>query len=164
MGSSGSGGGGGAGGTSLASIGLSAYSTLLSAQGTANADDYQAEKLQTAATYGDLKATQTGAQMTRNLNTTLGNIDAVRAAANTDPNSPTGAAFRDNQETIGTEQKTTTVDSILAQSNQDRNDAAYYQSAAGNALLSGGIGAAAGIAKGVSGASFLKGVPILGNL
>src|ERR1700677_403674 len=126
MGSSGSGGGGGsgAGGMSLASAGLSAYSTILQSQGTASADEYQATKLETAATYGDLKAVQTGAQMTRNLNTTLGNIDAVRAAANTDPNSPTGAAVRDNQEAIGNQNRAITVDSILAQSTQDRNDAA----------------------------------------
>ncbi|MDB6085539.1 MAG: hypothetical protein JWN43_3420, partial [Gammaproteobacteria bacterium] len=47
MGTSGSGGGSGgggsaAGGNSLASIGLSAYSTILSAQGTASADEFQA--------------------------------------------------------------------------------------------------------------------------
>ena len=62
---------------SLATAGLTAYSDILKAEGTADADNYQAEKLQTAATYGDLKAVQTGGQMTRNLNTTLGNIDAV---------------------------------------------------------------------------------------
>lgn len=151
MGSSGGGGGGsGAGGMSLASAGLTAYSDVLKAQGTADADEYQAEKLETAATYGDLKAVQTGAQMTRNLNTTLGNIDAVRAAANADPNSPTGVAYRANQEQIGTEQKTITVNSILQQSLQDRNDAAYYKSAASNALFAGGIGAAADVAKSLS--------------
>jgi hypothetical protein len=135
---------------SLASAGLSAYSTLLQSQGTADADEYQATKLQTAATYGDLKAAQTGGQMTRNLNTTLGNIDAVRAAANADPNSPTGAAMRDNAETIGNQNRSITVNSILQQSTQDRNDAAYYQSAASNALFAGGIGAAAGVAKAVA--------------
>src|ERR1700677_1473784 len=115
MGSSGSGGGGGsgAGGMSLASAGLSAYSTILQSQGTASADEYQATKLQTAATYGDLKAVQTGGQGTRNLNTTLGSSDAVRAAAGADPNSPTGAAYRSNQEHIGTENKPVSVDSIL---------------------------------------------------
>ena len=134
-----------AGGMSLAGAGLSAYSTILQSQGTANADEYQAEKLQAAATYGDLKAVQTGGQMTRNLNTTLGNIDAVRAAANDDPTSPTGAAVRDNQEDIGNQNKSITVNSILQQSIQERNDAAYYKSAASNALFSGGIGAAAGL-------------------
>jgi hypothetical protein len=89
--------------------------------------------------------------MTRNLNTTLGNIDAVRAAANTDPTSPTGQAVRDNQETIGDQQRSTTVDSILAQSMQDRSDAAYYKQAGSDALFAGDISAAAGIAKGIAG-------------
>lgn len=151
MGSSGgSGGASPAGGMSMASAGLSAYSTILSSEGTANADEYQATKLQTDATYGDLKAVQTGGQMTRDLNTTLGNIDAVHAAAGTDPSSPTGMAYRQNQENIGTTNKNITVDSILAQSTQERNDAAYYQSAASNALFAGGVGAAAGVAKAVA--------------
>lgn len=155
MGTSGSGGGGGggssAGGNSLASIGLSAYSTILSAQGTAAADEFQSAKLERAATYGELKAVQVGGQMTRSLNRTLGNIDAVRAAANTDPTSPTGAAFRDNQEQIGTDQRLTTVNSIMAQAMQDRSDSAYYKSAASDALFAGEISAAAGIAKGIAG-------------
>lgn len=139
-----------AGGTSLASIGLSAYATLLQAQGVATADEYQAAKLDNSAKYGELKAVQTGGQMTRSLNTTLGNIAAVRAAANADPNSPTGAVVRDNQEAIGNDQKNITVNSILAQANQDRNDAAYYRSAAEDALFAGKVGAAAGIAKGLA--------------
>lgn len=157
MNGGGSGGGSGAtpaGGMSLAGAGLTAYSTILQSQGTANADEYQAEKLQTAATYGDLKASQTSGQMTRNLNNTLGNIDAVRAAAGDDPASPTGAAVRDYQETIGNENKSITVNSILQQSTQDRNDAAYYQSAASNALFAGKIGAAAGLATAIGKASF----------
>jgi hypothetical protein len=147
----GSGGGSAAGGNSIASLGLSAYATMLSAQGTADADEFQAQKLESAATYGDLKAVQTGGQMTRQLNTTLGNIDAVRSAANADPNSPTGQVVRDNQEDIGDQQRGIAVDSILAQSRQDRNDAAYYRSAADSALFAGEIGAAAGIAKGIAG-------------
>lgn len=151
MGASGGGGGSAAGGNSLASIGLSAYATILQSQGVASADEFQAQKLETAATYGDLKATQTGAQMTRSLTTTLGNIAAVRAAANADPTSPTGAAIIDNQETLGESQRGIAVNSILQQSRQDRNDAAYYKDAADNALFAGGIGAAAGIAKGLAG-------------
>jgi hypothetical protein len=152
MGGSGSGGGGAsaAGGNSLASIGLSAYSTILQSQGVASADEYQASKLESAATYGDLKAVQTGGQMTRQINTTLGNIDAVRAAANADPNSPTGQAVRDNQEAIGEDQRSITVNSILQQSRQDRNDAAYYKDAADSALTAGYVGAAAGVAKGLA--------------
>lgn len=150
MGASGSGGGSAAGGSSLASIGLSAYATILQAQGVAAGDDFQAAKLEEAAKYGDLKAVQAGGQMTRQINQTLGNIDAVRAAANADPSSPTGAAFRDNQETIGDTNRGIAVGSILAQANQDRNDAAYYRSVSRNALFAGEIGAAAGIAGGIA--------------
>ena len=142
--------GSGASGSSIASIGLSTYATLLKAQGTATADSYQADRLETAAQYGELKAKQTGAQMTRNLTTTLGNIDAVRAAANTDPTSPTGAAVRDNQEAIGEDQRKITVDNIEAQASQNRNDAAFYRQASSDALLSGKISAAAGIFSAVS--------------
>ena len=140
-----------AGGNSLLSIGLSAYSTLLTAQGKATSDEYQAEKLETAAKYGELKADQTSAQMTRSLNTTLGNIEAVRAAARADPNSPTGAAILNEQEQIGNEQRSTVVNSILQQARQDRSDAAYYRQAADDALLSGYVSAGAGIAKGLAG-------------
>ena len=157
MGSSGTGGGSAAGGNSLMSIGLSAYSTILQSQGVAAADDFQAQKLDTAATYGELKAVQTGGQMTRNLNPTLGNIEAVRAAARADPNSPTGAAVLDEQRDLGNERRDTTVNSILAQATQDKNDAAYYRSAASDALFSGGISAAAGIAKGIAGLGFSGG-------
>lgn len=159
MNGSGGSGASAAGGMSLAGAGLSAYSTILQSQGTASADEYQAEKLQTAATYGDLKAVQTSGQMTRNLNQTLGNIEAVRAAANTDPNSPTGAAVRDNQEAIGNQNREITVNSILQQSLQDRNDAAYYQSAASNALTAGKIGAIGGLASaiGKAGLAFATG-------
>src|SRR5258705_228582 len=108
MGSSGSS-GNAAGGSSLASIGLTAYSDILKSEGVAKADEYQADKLDQAAKYGELKAVQTGGQMTRSLNTTLGNIDAVRAAANTDPTSPTGNVVRENQESIGNEQRSITV-------------------------------------------------------
>jgi hypothetical protein len=152
MGASGaSGGASAAGGNSLLSIGLSAYSTMLKAEGAAAANEWQAAKLENAAKYGELKAVQTGAQMSRSLNTTLGNIEAVRAAARADPNSPTGAAIFDEQEQIGTEQRQTVVGSILAQASQDRADAKYYKSAADHALFSGGIEALAGIAKGIAG-------------
>jgi hypothetical protein len=151
-----SGGPSAAGGMSLASAGLSAYSTILQSQGTAAGDNWNAEKLETDATYGDLKAVQTGGQMTRNLNQTLGNIDAVSAAAGADPNSPTGAAFRDNQEAIGNNNRAITVNSILQQSTQDQNDAAYYNSAASSALFAGGVGAAASFAGAV-----VKGAPAL---
>jgi hypothetical protein len=123
---------------------------MLQAQGTATADEYQANKLESAAQYGEVKANQTGAQMTRQLNTTLGNIDAVRAAAHSDPNSPTGAAYRDNQEEIGIDQRTVAVGNINQQVKQDRADAAYYRSASSQSLLGGAISTASGLLKSAS--------------
>lgn len=136
-----------AGGTSLASAGLSAYADLLKGQGTAEADSFQAEKLDTAAKYGELKAAQTGGQMARSLNTTLGNIEAVRAAAHADPNSPTGAAIIDEQRDIGNTERLTTVNSILQQARQDKADAAYYRDASDRAMTMGYVAAGGDILK-----------------
>lgn len=145
-GGSSGGSGSGASGGSIASIGLQFYSNLqkgqadeFKAQGESNADTFQSERLDVAAQYGDLKASQTAGQMTRNLNNTMQTIDAVRAAAGTDPSSPTGAAVRDNTEAIGTDQRNITVGNINAQTDQERSDAAYYRTASANALISGNM-------------------------
>jgi hypothetical protein len=61
---------------------------------SAAADTYRATELDRAARYGELQAVQSGAQGTRNLAITLGNIDATRAAAHDDPTSAAGAAVR----------------------------------------------------------------------
>jgi hypothetical protein len=144
----------------MAGLGFSAISSVVSAVGNANADTYKAETLDRAAQYGELKATQSGAQLTRNLNVSLGNIDAIRAAARTDPTSPTGAAVRDYTQEIGTEQKNIQVDSINAQAQEDEANAAYLRSASSTALLSGVLGAGGT----VLGQKGLAGLPGLGNL
>ncbi|SNB53928.1 hypothetical protein SAMN05414138_1028 [Rhodoplanes sp. JGI PP 4-B12] len=143
--------GGAAAGLSLGAIGLQAYGDYTKAEGIAAGDTFKAEELQRAAEYGELKATQTNAQITRNLNITLGNIDAVRAAARANPTSPTGVAVRDYAEQVGTEQKTIAVTNILSQVQQQEADAAYLRSAASNALLSGKIAVAGDIVGGLSG-------------
>lgn len=126
---------------------LQGQAAQLKAQGQAAADTFQAEEAERAAAYGELKATQTSAVMTRQLATTLGNIEAVRAAANTSPFSPTGIAMRETSEDIGNTERAITVDNIMAQSRQNEADAAYLRRAASSALVSGDIGArAAGVA------------------
>ncbi len=128
-----------------------AAGSIVQGIGTSNADKYQAAEQEQAAQYGELRATQTNAALTRNLNQTLGNIDAVRAAARTDPTSPTGAAVRNTVEATSTENKNIQVDSIMAQAEQDQANAAYLRSASSMALLSGGIGAFGDLLKGFSG-------------
>jgi hypothetical protein len=130
---------------SLASVGFSAAGSLVGAQGTSAADKYQAEQFKRDAAYGELKATQTNADLTRNLTMTLGHIDAIRAAGRLDPTSPTSAAVRGQAEEIGTEQKNIKVDSLLAQAQQDEAAASYMRQASSVALLGGGVGALAGI-------------------
>jgi hypothetical protein len=142
-----------AGGLSLASMGLSAYGETLKAKGVAEGDIYKAETLERAATYGNLKATQTAGQMTRNLNVTLGNIDAIRAAARTDPSDPTGFAVRRQVEGIGMEQRDITVDSLKAQAQEDESNAAYLRQASAEAITTGNVSALADILKGLSGAA-----------
>ena len=130
---------------SIASAGLGAVGKGMEAQGTSTADQFKAQQLDEAATYGELKAQQTNAQLTRNLSISLGNIDAVRAAARADPSSPSGAAVRDYVENTGTTNKNIDVDSITEQARQDEAGAAYMRSASSTALLGGDIGIASSL-------------------
>jgi len=66
---------------------------------------------------------------------------------------------RDNQEMIGNEQRGITVNTIKAQADQARSDAALYRQASSDALLSVYISAAAGVAKAVAGLGSLGGTP-----
>lgn len=145
--------GGAAGaGLSLAATGLKAYGDYESSRGTAAGDQFRAEEMERAAQYGELKATQTAGQMTRNLAITVGHIDAVRAGSHTDPSDPSNSAVRNFTEQVGTEEKNIKVSSIEAQVQQDEADAAYLRYASSNALLSGNIAVASDIVGGLAGA------------
>lgn len=137
---------------SMASAGFGAASQGMAAEGQSTADLYKAQQLDEAAKYGELKAQQTNAQMTRNLVTTLGNIDAVRAAGHTDPSSPTGMAVRGMVEDISGEQKSITVANIAQQAKMDESNAAYLRQASSDALLGGDLNIAGTLLKGASGA------------
>lgn len=146
----------------MASIGFQAAGQASAAQGQSTADLYKAEQLQQAQTYGELKATQTNAQMTRNLVTTIGHIDAVRAASHGDPNDPTNAAVRENVEDIGTQQKDITVANIEQQARMDESNAAYMRQASSDALLGGDLSIAGTLLKGAGGAVGSSGFNIPG--
>lgn len=137
---------------SLASVGMSAASQGMAAQGQSTADQFKAQQLEQAATYGELKATQTNAQLTRNLSMTLGNIDAVRAASRSNPNDPSNVAVRDYVEQTGEQQKSTQVSSIEQQARTDEAGAAYMREASSQALLGGDLNIAGTLLKGASGA------------
>ena len=128
-----------AGGLSLAATGFKMLGDYTSSRAEAGADVYKSELLEQQAEFGRLKATQTNAQMTRNLAVTLSHVDAVRAAMHTDPTSPTGAAVRGEMEATGQMRKDITVENILQQTRMDEANAAYMRSQVSNALLSGDI-------------------------
>jgi hypothetical protein len=128
-----------AGGMSLAATGFKVLGDYVSSRAEAGAATYKSELLEQEAEYGRLKATQTNAQLTRNLAITLGHVDAVRASMHTDPTSPTGAAVRGEMEATGQMRKDITVENILQQTRMDEANAAYMRSQASNALLSGDI-------------------------
>ena len=136
---------------SILGVGLSAFGGVEKAMGTKSADEYQAAHLERAAQYGDVKAQQTSAVLTQRLNQTLGNIDTIRAASHDDPTSPTGAAYRAYQESLGVSQRSIEVGNILQQAKQQESDAAYLRTAGNQALLYGGLGAAGGLMSGIAG-------------
>ena len=146
---------------SIASVGLSSLSSGASALGKSSADSYQAAQLDRAAQYGELKATQTSAQLTRNMGMTLANMDAVRAASHDSSASPTGAAVRGQVEDQLTTQKNIQVGSIDAQVQQDEAGAAYLRNASSMALLTGGVGMLSPLLgkQGIAGLPQLSGSP-----
>jgi len=137
---------------SIAGAGLSAIGVYKQSQGVAAGDEARAEQLSRAAERGRMAATQTSAQMTEDLNTTLGNIAAVRAAANIDPTSPTTAAVLDRQEYVGNRARDISVENLMAQADENDASANYLRQAGAYALSQGKIGAFASLLKGVGGA------------
>src|SRR5438093_1112218 len=84
---------------SIASMGLSAYGSVLGGKAKKQELDFQgsqygmqADRASRAAEFGKLQASLTDTVLRENLNVTLGNIDVMRAAAHVDPTSPTTAA------------------------------------------------------------------------
>jgi hypothetical protein len=124
----------GAGPLSIASLGLSTLSTLMEGQGKKSGFEFQADKAERAAEFGRLQSRLTDTTMRQQLNTTLGNIDAIRGAANIDPTSPTTSAIRDWNQKVGDTQRVAKVMSINAQADEDEASAKYLREAGDFAL------------------------------
>lgn len=131
-------------------LGLSAFSSVMKGEGEKAGYDMRAAKLEQAAAFGKVQAEQTAAQFSEQLNTTLGNIDAVRAAAGIDPTSPTTAAIEGKQTYVSNRQKNTTVDNILNQAKTNEADARYMREAGDFALKQGYLSAGIDVAKGLA--------------
>lgn len=131
---------------SLASAGFGAGGSVMKGAGTQAADEMQADRLTRAAEFGKLQAAGTDVTMRDELNTTLGNIDAIRAAAHIDPTSPTSAAIRERETLVSDRQRSNALLKIRSQTDEDVASADYLRKAGDYALLQGFVGAGASIA------------------
>lgn len=132
---------------SLASAGLDAGSKLVAGQGKAAAFEFEAQRAERAAEIGRLQADQADAQFRENLNTTLSNINAMRAAAYADPDSPTAVAIKANEASIGDRERVNKVTTLRMQAEEDEKAADFRRRAASSALLASYLSAAGGLAK-----------------
>lgn len=135
--------------TSMASLALTAAGTISKGQGEQAADEMQAARADKAAEFGKLNAGLTDTVMRENLNTTLGNIEAIRAAGHVDPTSPTTAAIMDRQEKISDRQRTSALVSINAQVADDQASAVYLRKAGAYAVTQSKTAALAGVLGGI---------------
>jgi hypothetical protein len=142
--------GAGASGSSIGSAALGAYSAITKGQATQAADEAQAARAERAAEFGKMQAGLTDTVMREQLNTTLSNIDVIRAAAHTDPTSNTGVAVEAYQSKISDRQRTAALANINQQVAQDTADADYLRKAGQYALNQGYIGAGIQVASAVA--------------
>jgi len=165
---------------SLAATGLSGAGTGLSAlfpilQGSTAASNeiasgkgsfwsgiMSSEQSQLAADYADLKATQTDTFMRQRTAGALSNINAVLANTGTTDNSPSNWAVRNNFEARSDQARARMDLNYRMQATQDRNASTLYMLSGMNAMnianqnanrdmLSGLLGGAGSLLKGVSG-------------
>src|SRR5262245_17714003 len=74
-----------------------------------------------------MQAGLTDVQFREELNTTLSNIEVMRAAGKIDPTSPTTAAFEERQRMVSDRQRIAAVGNIRQQAAEDEASAAYLQ-------------------------------------
>lgn len=139
-----------AGAASIASIGLSAMSTIQKGEGEKAADDFKAARAEQAAEFGRLQAGLTDTTDRQHLNITLANIDAIRASGNIDPSSPTGFAIEDRSIERSDLQRTAKLVTLRSQAASDDASARYLRSAGDFALSNSYMQAAAGVAGGLA--------------
>lgn len=96
-----------------------------------------ASRARRAAEFGRTQASLTDVTMREDLARTLGGIETTRAAAHTDIDSPTGAAFVEHERMLGDRQRQAALLTINTQVGEDEASAAYYDAAAKFALGQG---------------------------
>ena len=136
--------------SSIASMGLSAGSAMMGAAGTNAADQMQAAQAEQAAQFATLQAQLTDTTMRQKLNTTLANIDAIRASGNADPNSPTTNAIDKWNTQLSDTQRLAADVTERSQAASDLSSANYLHQAGQFALGQGAFSALTGISGGLA--------------
>lgn len=103
----------------------------------ASSSEMNADRADRAAEFGKVQASLTGASFTDDLNRTLGQIEVMRAAANTDPSSATGAAVMGAQRDKSDLARRAAMMSQYGQIAEDEAGAKYLRDAAKFSLFQG---------------------------
>ena len=125
--------------------GASLASGVLQGMGGYAANKFQAQQAERAAQIGKIKANDTDTAMRQELQTTLGNIQAIRAATGSEW-SPTEQAVMDEQRRVSDRERSIRVFNIRSQARADEDAASFYSSAANTALFGGALGGLANAA------------------
>jgi hypothetical protein len=136
-------------GASILSLGLSAAGAIAKGQGTKAADDFQAAQAEEAAKFGRLQADLGDTTSRERLVHTIGNIEAIRAAAKTDITSPTEGAVEDWQRELSERQRLASDATLRTQAAVEDASAAYLRQAGDYAVTQSYLQAAGGILGGV---------------
>lgn len=131
-----------ASGASLASLGLSAFGKIEAGYGTQAGYEFKAAQAERSAEFGRVQAGLTDTVMRERLNTTLSNIDVIRAAAKADPGSIETGFIEDYSSKISDRQRTAALLSIKSQVQEDEASAQYLHALGEDALLRGETNAA----------------------
>jgi hypothetical protein len=142
---------------SVAALGLGAGKEILGGIGSFIGSEYEAERAKRAAEIGRIRADQTDTTMREELATTLGNIDAIRAAGNVALDSPTTRAIKAEETRISDRQRQTAVANIKAQVREDEEAARVKRLlgrfALGSSIIGAGIRIGSGLSYGGAGAA-----------
>jgi hypothetical protein len=119
---------------------------IMQGLGGAAANKQQAAQAERAAQIGLIKASDTDTYMRDELQTTLANIQAIRASVGAEA-SPTEYAVIDKQRQTSDRQRETEVFNARAQAKSDEDAARFYRSSARMSLIGGGLSGILGAAQ-----------------
>lgn len=141
----------------LGSTGLTVAQGVMQGKATAAGYAQKESQAQRTSFAARTAADQTDSALRDELSITLGNIDAIRAAAGVGSDSPTGLAIAGEQGTISDRQRRIKVGNLTSQADQAASDATYFKAAQSSALDMGWVTGIAGGFNKLSAAMPMKG-------